>query len=78
MGIISKGILDGFLGIVGIVLGCNWKGIDYITLIGAKWGANWRECECERREFEYEWSRMRTLINAKCSLKKSRRFIRSA
>lgn len=30
MGIISKGILGGFSGTVGTVIGGNWKGIDYM------------------------------------------------
>jgi hypothetical protein len=30
MGKISQGILGGFSGKVGTVIGCNWKGIDYM------------------------------------------------
>ena len=30
MGTISKGILGGFSGKVGTVIGGNWKGIDYM------------------------------------------------
>ena len=30
MGIIKKGILGGFSGKVGNVVGASWKGIDYI------------------------------------------------
>jgi len=30
MGIISKGILGGFSGLVGTVVGSNWNGIDYM------------------------------------------------
>ena len=30
MGRISKGILGGFSGTVGTVVGGNWKGIDYM------------------------------------------------
>ena len=33
MGIIKKGILGGFSGIVGNVGGASWKGIDYIGSI---------------------------------------------
>ena len=30
MGVISKGILGGFSGLVGTVVGSHWKGIDYM------------------------------------------------
>ena len=35
MGTISKGILGGFSGKVGTVIGGNWKGIDYMRSIPA-------------------------------------------
>ena len=32
MGTISKGILGGFSGTVGTVIGGSWKGIDFLPL----------------------------------------------
>lgn len=36
MGTIQKGILGGFSGKVGSVIGGNWKGIDYMRSVANK------------------------------------------
>ena len=49
MGTISKGILGGFSGTVGTVVGGNWKGIDYIRSQSAKRTSNPTQAQLEQQ-----------------------------
>jgi hypothetical protein len=49
MGIISKGILGGFSGTVGTVIGGSWKGIEYIRSRPARRTASSTQKQVEQR-----------------------------
>lgn len=49
MGTISKGILGGFSGTVGTVVGGNWKGIDYMRSQSAKRTGSFTQAQLEQQ-----------------------------
>ena len=49
MGTISKGILGGFSGTVGTVVGGNWKGIDYMRSQPSKRSGNFSQAQLEQQ-----------------------------
>jgi Family of unknown function (DUF6266) len=49
MGIISKGILGGFSGKVGTVVGGNWKGIDYMRSMSSSKRTSFSQAQLEQQ-----------------------------
>jgi len=49
MGTISKGILGGFSGTVGTVVGGNWKGIDYMRSQPSKRSGSFSQAQLEQQ-----------------------------
>ena len=49
MGTIKKGILGGFSGTVGTVVGGNWKGIDYMRSTGNRRPGNFSAAQLEQQ-----------------------------
>ena len=49
MGIINKGILGGFSGKVGTVIGGNWKGIDYMRSVSSSKRTNFSQAQLEQQ-----------------------------
>ena len=57
MGTISKGILGGFSGTVGTVIGGSWKGIDYMRSQPSKRSGNFSQAQLEQQAFILQWER---------------------